>query len=555
MSGGGIAIADGSLIFDTKINESGFDAGVSSLKSKGKSAVSSIGAKLGGMASAAAKAVTVGYVAAGAAAVTAGTMALKTGMNFEASMSKVAATSGAAAEDLERLKTEAIRVASTSKFTASDAAEALNYMAMAGWKTTDMVAGLEGIMKLAEATGTDLAVTSDIVTDGLSAFNMTAEDSGHFSDVLAVASANANTNVEMMGETFKYAGTMAGALGYSVEDVAIASGLMANRSIKASQAGTSMAAIFTRLATNTNGATDALTDLGVAFFNSDGSARDLNSVMKDIRKATKNMTAEQKTNFANTVAGLEAQKGLLAILNATDEEYTQLEEAVYNCKDACKDMSKIQMNNLQGDLDIVKSQMETIGLQLYDKVGPGLRSMAQGVSGVLQSYIDTGSLDVALSKAKTLVPDLLDGLGSGFSGFNTGLAAFVTSGIEGLAQSPNLKENVSKAIGSLFDGAIDILDTGNANFGDIAGKIFGALKEAVTPEKVGRLVGELLQSGINVLDFSADAGVDLLKNLLGGFREIPAETLSDLSGSVVHLISKLLGSAGDITQTDRKSVV
>ena len=176
-----------------------------------------------------------------------GTASVKMAADFEAAMSKVAAVSGASASEMEALTAKAREMGSKTKFSASEAAEAMNYMAMAGWKTEDMLSGIEGVMNLAAASGEDLATTSDIVTDALTAFGLTAQDSGHFADVLAAASSNANTNVSMMGETFKYCAPIAGSLGFSVEDTAEAIGLMANAGIKSTQAGTSLRTIMANL--------------------------------------------------------------------------------------------------------------------------------------------------------------------------------------------------------------------------------------------------------------------------------------------------------------------
>ena len=182
------------------------------------------------------------------AAVTAvGAASVKTAADFEAAMSKVAAVSGATGSDMDALTAKAREMGSKTKFSASEAAEAMNYMAMAGWKTEDMLSGIEGVMNLAAASGEELGVTSDIVTDALTAFGLSAKDSGHFADVLAAASSNANTNVSMMGETFKYCAPIAGSLGFSVEDTAEAIGLMANAGIKSTQAGTSLRTIMTNL--------------------------------------------------------------------------------------------------------------------------------------------------------------------------------------------------------------------------------------------------------------------------------------------------------------------
>lgn len=297
---------------------------------------------------------------------------VQTYAEFEAAMSQVKAISGATGEDFDKLTAKAKQMGATTKFTAAEAAEGFNYMAMAGWKTQDMLGGIEGIMSLAAASGESLGTTSDIVTDALTAFGLKASDSGHFADVLAQAAASANTNVGLMGETFKYVGTMAGSLGYSIEDVSLAAGLMANAGLKGSMAGTALNTMLTRLSTNTSGATDAIRNLGVEFFNSDGTARNLSDIMGELRKATAGMTAEQKANLANTVAGMEAQKGLLAILNASEEDYNSLSKAINNADGAAKRMSDTMLDNLSGKWTLFKSALDGIKIALAEKMEPYL---------------------------------------------------------------------------------------------------------------------------------------------------------------------------------------
>ena len=214
-----------------------------------------------------------------------GTAAVKTAADFDSAMSKVAAVSGATGSDFDKLRDKAREMGAKTKFSATEAADAMNYMAMAGWKTEDMLSGIEGVMYLAAASGEDLATTSDIVTDALTAFGLTAEDSGHFADVLAAASSNANTNVSMMGETFKYCAPVAGALGFSVEDTAEAIGLMGNAGIKASQAGTSMRSIMTNLTGDVKLSGAAIGDVTIATTNADGSMRSLSAILADCRVA------------------------------------------------------------------------------------------------------------------------------------------------------------------------------------------------------------------------------------------------------------------------------
>lgn len=308
--------------------------------------------------------------------------------DFEAAMSQVKAVSGATEAEFTQLTAKAKAMGASTKFTATESAEAFNYMSMAGWKTRDMLDGIEGIMSLAAASNEDLGTTSDIVTDALTAFGMKASQSGHFADVLAQAASSANTDVGMMGETFKYVGTMAGALGYSIEDVSLAAGLMANSGLKASMAGTSMNAIFTRLSTNTNGAADAIRELGVEFYNQDGSARKLSDVMTELRAATAGYTDEQKTNLANTVAGTEAQKGLLAILNATEQDYKNLAEAVNNADGAAGRMADTMLDNLAGSMTLLQSAADGVKLSLGERLKPYLMDLTEWLTDQMPNIED-----------------------------------------------------------------------------------------------------------------------------------------------------------------------
>lgn len=301
---------------------------------------------------------------------------IETYKDFEAAMSQVQAISGATDSEVTKLTNKAKEMGATTKFTAEESAEAFNYMAMAGWKTEDMLNGIEGILSLAAASGENLATTSDIVTDALTAFNMKAADAGRFSDVMAAAASNANTTVSGMGETFKYAGSMAGALGYSIGDVALMTGLMANSGIKGTMAGTALNSILTRLSTNTNGAADAMSDLGIEFFTSEGNARNLSDVMGELRNATSKMNAEQKSQLANTIAGTEAQKGLLAILNASEEDYNKLADAIGNADGAAANMSETMMDNLQGSITLLQSAVDGVKISFGERLSPYVRGLA-----------------------------------------------------------------------------------------------------------------------------------------------------------------------------------
>ncbi len=320
------------------------------------------------------------------------------GMSFESAMSSVAAISGATGKDFDMLRSKAKEMGATTQFSATEAANAMEYMAMAGWKAEDMTSGISGIMNLAAASGADLATTSDIVTDALTAFGQTAADSGRFADVMAAASANANTNVEMMGETFKYAGAAAGAMGYSVEDLAVATGLMANSGIKGTQAGTSLRSTITRMAKPTKESGTAMKALGISITDAKGKMKPFGEIMKDMRKGMKGMTEDQKASYAAMLGGQEAMSGLLAIANASDADFEKLTKAIDGAAGSAEKMAQVKLDNLKGDVTILQSALEGLSITAFDGMSGAFRGIVQMVTGVVDK---TNS---ALQKAQ----DILD---------------------------------------------------------------------------------------------------------------------------------------------------
>ena len=307
-------------------------------------------------------------VSAGIAAL--GTTAVKTTADFDNVMSKVSAVSGATGDDLQKLRDKAREMGSQTKFSATEAGEAMNYMAMAGWKTEDMISGIEGIMNLAAASGEDLATTSDIVTDALTAFGLSAADSGHFADILAAASSNANTNVSLMGETFKYTAPIAGALGFSAEDTAEAIGIMANAGIKGSQSGTSLRSIMTALAGEVKFCSDAFGVMEIATTNQDGSMRELNDIFADCRVAFAQMSESEKAANAQAIAGKEAMSGFLALMNAAPADTEKLSSAINNCDGTAAKMAETMQDNLSGKITILKSQLQELAISLGEIIMP-----------------------------------------------------------------------------------------------------------------------------------------------------------------------------------------
>lgn len=334
-------------------------------------------------------------------AVAAGTAAINAGRSFEAGMSEVKAISGASRKDLEALTNKAKEMGATTKFSATQASEGLKYMAMAGWNSQQMIAGLPGVMNLAAASGENLGTVSDIVTDALTAMGLKASDSAHFADVLATAASSSNTNVAMMGETFKYAAPVAGALGYNIEDLAQAIGLMGNAGIKSSQAGTSLRSILTRLAKPPKDCANAMEDYGISIKNSDGSMKSLMEVMENMRDSLQGLPKDEQSAAAAALGGQEAMSGLLAIVNASESDFNKLSKAIDNASGVAQDQADIMNDNLQGALYELGSAAESAGIELYDNIKEPAKKAVRAAATEIRSLSTTIKHD----GIKAIVPE------------------------------------------------------------------------------------------------------------------------------------------------------
>ena len=334
-------------------------------------------------------------------AVAAGTAAINAGRSFEAGMSEVKAISGASRKDLEALTNKAKEMGATTKFSATQASGGLKYMAMAGWNSQQMIAGLPGVMNLAAASGENLGTVSDIVTDALTAMGLKASDSAHFADVLATAASSSNTNVAMMGETFKYAAPVAGALGYNIEDLAQAIGLMGNAGIKSSQAGTSLRSILTRLAKPPKDCANAMEDYGISIKNSDGSMKSLMEVMENMRDSLQGLPKDEQSAAAAALGGQEAMSGLLAIVNASESDFNKLSKAIDNASGAAQDQADIMNDNLQGALYELGSAAESAGIELYDNIKEPAKKAVRAAATEIRSLSTTIKHD----GIKAIVPE------------------------------------------------------------------------------------------------------------------------------------------------------
>ena len=329
---------------------------------------------------------TLGTLAALGGAIYAGPV--KKAAEFEAQMSTVKAISGASAEDMKRLSEEAKHMGATTQFTAVEAGKALEYMAMAGWKTDQMLGGLPGIMNLAAASGEDLGQVSDIVTDALTAFNMTADQSGRFADVLAQASSNANTNVSMMGSTFQKVAPVAGALGYSVEDMSLGIGLMANASIKAEVAGTSLKTALANMAKPTKQMQAYMDKYGISLTNADGSMKTFREVIDNLRSSLGGLSESEQVAAATAIFGKESFAGMLAIVNASDADFKKLSDSVNNAAGAAERMAQIKLDNFEGKVTLLKSAFEGLQIALGDALLPTFTQGAEKAAELISKLTE-----------------------------------------------------------------------------------------------------------------------------------------------------------------------
>ena len=491
-----------------------------------------------------------------------GTVAVKTGSDFDAAMSKVAAVSGATGDDLQALRDKAREMGSQTKFSASEAAEAMNYMAMAGWKTEDMLSGIEGIMNLAAASGEDLATTSDIVTDVLTAFGLTAADSAHFADVLAAASSNANTNVSMMGETFKYAAPVAGSLGFSVEDTAEAIGLMANAGIKSTQAGTSLRSIMTALAGEVKFCGESIGEVEIQTTNADGSMRELSDILADCRVAFAGLSESEQASAAQALVGKNAMSGFLALMNAAPADIEKLSGAISNCDGTSLSMAETMQDNLAGQLTILKSQLEELAISFSDILMPAIRSIVSRIQGLVdklnqldpqtkETIVKIALVAAALGPILIVLGKTISGIGSVLSLVSKAPAAIsavkggITAVTGALGVSMGTILAVVAAIAALVAAFMHLWKT-NENFKNNILGIWEQIKSTFSGLTQG------INDRINALRFNFESFTDMLKaawdalcNLLapvfeGVFQHI-ADIFSGISGVILGLLDVFIG--------------
>lgn len=543
--------AIGYLDLDTSGFENGFKTALSDLKIfQDQSAsfgdkMNALGSSLTSSGKSLTTAVTLPVVGLGTAAV-------KTAADFDSAMAEVQAISGSTGSEFDSLRDKAKEMGAKTKFSASESAEAMKYMAMAGWKTEDMLSGIEGIMNLAAASGENLGSVSDIVTDALTAFGLQAKDSAHFSDVLAAASNNANTNVSMLGESFKYVAPVAGSLGFSVEDTSTALGLMANSGIKASAAGTALRTILTNMVKPTDQMQAAMDTLGFSMTDNEGNMKSLNQIMVDLRSGFDGLSESEQASVAAALAGKEGMSGLLAIVNTGEEDFNKLTNAINSADGTAQEMSDTMLNNLGGQLTILKSTLEGIAISFGDILMPAIQkiteklqdfanwlnnldedqkktivTIATVVAAIGPVLLILGNLFKTVSKISGVIQTLPNVLG-----IVTGVFKSIGTAIAGIS-APLVA--VIAAIGLLVAAFKHLWDT-NEEFRNRVTAIWESVKNKFTE------FGQGIVDRLNELGFNFESITDVIKSVWEGFCNF----LAPVFEGVFEKIAATLENALDI---------
>lgn len=473
----------------------------------------------------------IGTAAALGAAIYAGPV--KKSRELEAQMSTVKAISNATTEDMTRLTDMAKHMGATTQFTAVEAGKALEYMAMAGWKTDQMLGGLPGIMNLAAASGEDLGQVSDIVTDALTAFNMTADQSGRFADVLAQASSNANTNVSMMGATFQKVAPVAGTLGYSVEDMSLGIGLMANASVKAETAGTSLKTALANMAKPTKQMQAYMDKYGISLTNADGSMKTFREVIDNLRSSLGGLSKTEKTAAATAIFGKESFAGMLAIVNASDADFKKVSDAVNNAAGAAERMAAIKLDNLEGDVTLLKSATDGLQTAIGDALLPTFRAGTQQLTKFVSNLTEFINANPEL--VRTIVK------------VTAGLLAFKATALTAKLGFLELKGGVLtvQKVMALFKGKTALAGVEAVGF---AGKVKGVAKSVTgyfggigsAAGGVGRAFGQMFNGTKIGGAFSKIGGVagGVFSKLFSGVGGVATRAFTGVAGTITNILGK-----------------
>lgn len=459
---------DGTLKFDTKIDESGFNDGTQSIGNSAKKGMS----------------IVTKAFAAGTAAISAGGLAvIKMGSDFEAQMSRVKAISGATQEDFQKLRDQALQLGADTSFSASQAAEGMENLAAAGFSVTETMEAMPGLLDLAAASGEDLSASSDIAASAIRGFGLEASEAAHVADVLAANANMTNSSVAQTGEALKYIAPVARAAGISLEETSAAIGLMANAGIQGSQAGTTLRGALSRLSKPTDDMCQVMDQLGLEFYDSEGKMKSLHDQIEMLQKATKGMTDEQRNNALVTLYGQESLSGMLALINEGPDSLDKLTKSFQECDGIAKETAATMQDNFQGAFEQMTGSLETLAIRLYDSVSEPLKNLANlgtdAINQLTEGLQTNGVLGMAMAGANIV--------GSLISSFLTQAPLLLSQGMTMVAQ---LSQGLVAGIPNLISSALMMVQTFATNLANQAPVII---------QKGFEMLSNLVQGILNAL--------------------------------------------------------
>lgn len=558
-----MAVDVGSAVGYLDLDISGFLRGLKSAQSEADSASKSIAAKIGknlssvgksltSAGSTLTKTVTVPVVGAGAAIV-------KMSSTFESAMSKVQAISGATGDDLVALNKKAQELGATTVFSASEVANGMTEMAKAGWNSQQIIAGMEGVLNAASASGENLASVSTIVADAVTGFGMEAKDATRIADLLTQA-ANAGTiDINDLGESFKYIAPIASSMGFNIEEVTTAISAMSMAGIKGSQAGTSLRTMLARMVKPTDKVAEAMDELGINITNDDGSFKSLNKIVAEMRGTFSGLTDDQKAYYATTLAGQEGMSGLLSLLNLTQEEYDEIAASMENAGGVAKETADVMLNNLTGQITILKSALEGLAIQFGEIILPYLKRFVEWVQKLVEKFqalnpeqkeqiVKWAGIAAAIGPALFAIGKISTGIGGLFTAFSK-----LSGGFKAVAAGGKAGAGVLSKLGGALAGITGQIAAVVAVVAVLAAAFVNLWKNneefrnkiiAIWDEVKAKFeeFGQGIVDRLNALGFDFENIVEVLKALWDGFCNF----LAPVFEGAFNIVSSVLGTVLDV---------
>lgn len=514
-----------------------------------------------------------------------GIAAVKTAADYESAMSNVKAITGATGNDFKQLEQLGKDLGASTAWSAKEVADAMQYTGMAGWSAADNVSGLKGILDLASASGTELARTSDIMTDAISAFGYQASDSAKFADTMTKACTSANVSVDTLGESYKYCGAICGTMGYSIEEVTTSLAAMGNMGIKGSQAGTALKNAISNMAAPTKDMQVAMKDLGISIVNQDGSMKSWGDVIKNLQSSFQGLTQDQQAAYAKQLFGKESMAGMLSIINTSTDDYNSLSDAIKNSGGAAEQAAKTQLDNLNGQLTLLKSALEGAAITIGDKLTPYIKTAVgwvqkatdwfNGLSGAqVNSIMKWAGVAAAIGPCIMIFGKAVTGVGKAVSVFGkisgaissagsvmallTSPAAIVIGALAGIAVAGVVVYKNWDKLKPIFMSVMNVARTAAANIGQFiknaaqaAMPVMKSLMEALSAAvpkaiEIGKAAIKTVSPIVNVVVKTLMKAVPVIATtFVGALKKLkPAfATVGNIIKTVAPVIKNLLSGA------------